>query len=108
MPHRCPICGADAALEPSFPAGDSTCPACGHLLWWFRDRLGRASGLTADQIRLASTFPGNLRVTSLETVELVMELEEEFDLVIPDEDAEAIRTVGDAIRYLRMRRGGSV
>jgi acyl carrier protein len=37
---------------------------------------------------------------SLDTVELVMELEEEFDINIPEEDADRIKTVGDALRYL--------
>lgn len=43
---------------------------------------------------------------SLDTVELVMELEEEFDITIPDEDAVKIRTVVDAIRYIEKRRRG--
>jgi len=43
---------------------------------------------------------------SLDTVELVMELEEEFDITIPDEDAVNLRTVADAIRYIEKRRRG--
>ncbi len=43
---------------------------------------------------------------SLDTVELVMELEEEFDITIPDEDAVNIRTVADAIRYIEKRHRG--
>jgi acyl carrier protein len=42
----------------------------------------------------------DLNADSLDTVELVMEFEDEFDLNIPDEDAEKIQTVGDAIKYI--------
>jgi anti-anti-sigma factor len=33
-PNRCPVCGSDIVIEPSNPAGDAPCPACGHLLWF--------------------------------------------------------------------------
>ena len=46
------------------------------------------------------TPPTNLKV-SLDTVELVMEFEDEFDVNIPDEDAEKIQSVGDAIKYIQ-------
>jgi acyl carrier protein len=47
----------------------------------------------------------DLGVHSLDVVELVMELEEEFDLKIPDDEVERIVTVGDAIRYIEQHRG---
>jgi len=47
-----------------------------------------------------ATFDGDLKADSLDVVELVMALEDEFDIEIPEEDAEKIRTVGDAVRYL--------
>lgn len=47
-----------------------------------------------------TSFVNDLHADSLDTVELVMELEEAFDISIPDEDAEKIQTVGDAIRYI--------
>jgi acyl carrier protein len=101
LPHRCPVCGKIAALEPAYPAGDSVCPSCGHWLVWFRDRLG--IDLTVD-----SLLNEDLAADSLDIVELVMELEEELDINISDEDAQKIRTVGDAIRYIeRLRRGES-
>jgi acyl carrier protein len=97
VPHRCPICGAAAAIEPSYPGGDACCPACGHLLWWFRDRLSDVS------VDLHSSLD-SLGIDSLELVELVMELEEQFDITISDADAERIISIEDAIRYIRERR----
>jgi len=49
----------------------------------------------------AAKFIEDLGADSLDTVELVMAFEEEFDLEIPDEDAEKIATVGDAISYIK-------
>ncbi len=47
-----------------------------------------------------SNFMSDLGADSLDTVELIMEFEKEFDLQIPDDDAEKITTVGDAIKYI--------
>lgn len=47
-----------------------------------------------------ASFTNDLGADSLDTVELIMEFEKEFDLTIPDEDAEKIATVGDAVTYL--------
>jgi len=47
-----------------------------------------------------ASFTNDLGADSLDTVELIMEFEKEFDLTIPDEDAEKIATVGDAVAYL--------
>ena len=98
-PHECPLCGAVSNLEPAFPGGDAVCPACGQLVWWFRDRYGERLAQMLEELSLDSSF----RLDSLDAVELVMELEEEFDLTIPDEDAERIQTFADLIRYLRRR-----
>jgi acyl carrier protein len=102
LPLRCPVCGRDSAVEPSFPDGDSTCPTCGHLLWWFRDRIEKA-GIPLGRVQLDSAFSADLGADSLDHVELIMELEEEFGLTIPDEEAERIQTIGDAIRYFADR-----
>lgn len=48
-----------------------------------------------------TSFVNDLNADSLDTVELVMELEDEFDLTIPDEEAEKLRTVGEAIDYIQ-------
>ena len=57
-------------------------------------------GVDEDEITLETTF-ADLNADSLDIVELIMALEEEFDLDIPDEDAEKIRTVGDAVNYIK-------
>lgn len=57
-------------------------------------------GVEEDEITLETTF-ADLNADSLDIVELIMALEEEFDLDIPDEDAEKIRNVGDAVTYIK-------
>jgi acyl carrier protein len=57
-------------------------------------------GTTKDKVTEETSFINDLGADSLDTVELVMEFEDEFDLNIPDEDAEKIQTVGDAIKYI--------
>jgi acyl carrier protein len=104
LPHRCPLCGQESSLEPSFPGGDSTCPNCGHLLWWFRDRLGISADLSPEMFAFDSSLMSDLGLDSLDLVELIIELEEEFGVTIPDEAAESITTVADAIRYIVTHR----
>jgi acyl carrier protein len=53
-----------------------------------------------DEVTLESTFVDDLGADSLDIVELVMAFEEEFDMEIPDEDAEKIKTVGNAVKYI--------
>jgi acyl carrier protein len=60
-------------------------------------------GVDADQVKPEASFIEDLGADSLDTTELVMALEEEFDLEIPDEEAEKIRTVGDAINYIKAK-----
>ena len=57
-------------------------------------------GVNKDQINLETSFVNDLGADSLDTVELVMELEEEFDINIPDDAAEKIQTVGQAIEFI--------
>ncbi|MBI4552786.1 MAG: acyl carrier protein [Candidatus Latescibacteria bacterium] len=61
-------------------------------------------GVDADQVTDTASFVDDLGADSLDTVELVMALEEEFDVEIPDEDAEKITTVRDAIDYLKTNK----
>ncbi|NOY05257.1 MAG: acyl carrier protein [Chlorobi bacterium] len=63
-------------------------------------------GVEASQITESASFTNDLGADSLDTVELVMEFEKEFDLTIPDEDAEKIATVGDAINYIKEHQAG--
>jgi acyl carrier protein len=58
-------------------------------------------GVEEDEVTPKAKFIEDLGADSLDTVELVMAFEEEFDLEIPDEDAEKIVTVGDAIQYIK-------
>lgn len=60
-------------------------------------------GVDLEKVLLESSFIDDLGADSLDTVELVMALEEEFDQEIPDEDAEKIRTVKDAVDYIQSR-----
>lgn len=53
-----------------------------------------------EEVNMESTFVDDLGADSLDIVELVMAFEEEFDMEIPDEDAEKIKTVGDAVKYI--------
>ena len=53
-----------------------------------------------DKVTLTASFIDDLGADSLDIVELVMTIEEEFDLDVPDEDAEKMRTVGDVVKYI--------
>ena len=57
-------------------------------------------GVEADKVTPQASFVEDLGADSLDTVELVMAFEEEFGMEIPDEDAEQLQTVGDAIKYI--------
>ncbi len=57
-------------------------------------------GVEESQVVPEASFTNDLGADSLDTVELIMELEKEFDLTIPDEEAEKIVTVGDAIAFI--------
>ncbi len=58
-------------------------------------------GVDESEVTPEASFLDDLGADSLDIVELIMALEEEFDLEIPDEDAEKITTVGDAVEYIR-------
>ncbi|PIU44333.1 MAG: acyl carrier protein [Ignavibacteriales bacterium CG07_land_8_20_14_0_80_59_12] len=62
-------------------------------------------GVEESQITPEASFTNDLGADSLDTVELVMEFEKSFNVQIPDEDAEKIATVGDAINYLKGKLG---
>jgi acyl carrier protein len=63
------------------------------------DRLG----VEASQVTLDASFKEDLGADSLDVVELVMELEDEFEMEISDEEAEKIATVGDAVNYIKSK-----
>lgn len=68
------------------------------------DRIGKIIveqlGVNEDQVKPEAKFIEDLGADSLDTVELVMALEEEFETEIPDEDAEKLQSVGDVIKYI--------
>jgi acyl carrier protein len=61
-------------------------------------------GVEVAEIKNESTFNGDLGADSLDTVELIMEFEREFDISIPDEEAEKIKNVGEAISYIEKHK----
>ena len=61
-------------------------------------------GVDESDITREASFTNDLGADSLDTVELIMEFEKEFDLTIPDEDAEKIATVGDAVDYVESKK----
>ena len=60
-------------------------------------------GVKAEEVTPEASFVDDLGADSLDTVELVMALEEEFNVEIPDEDAEKMTSVGDAIKYIEKK-----
>lgn len=66
-----------------------------------KDIVVEQLGVDEEEVTEQASFVDDLGADSLDIVELVMALEEEFDLEIPDEDAEKIVTVGDAVNYIK-------
>ena len=62
-------------------------------------------GVDEGQVKAEASFIDDLGADSLDTVELVMAFEDKFDIEIPDEDAEKMRSVGDAVEYLKTKLG---
>jgi acyl carrier protein len=70
-----------------------------------KDIIVEELGVERDKLTAEASFMEDLGADSLDTVELVMAFEKEFDIDIPDEDAEKLRTVGDAMKYLHEKIG---
>jgi len=64
------------------------------------DIVAEQLGVDKEKVTPETSFVNDLGADSLDTVELVMELEEEFDITIPDDAAEKIQTVGQAVQYI--------
>ena len=61
-------------------------------------------GVNADQVTMEAKFVEDLGADSLDTVELVMAFEEEFDIEVPDEEAEKLQAVGDVVNYIQSQQ----
>ena len=70
-----------------------------------KDIIVEELGVEREKLTSEASFMEDLGADSLDTVELVMAFEKEFDIDIPDEDAEKLRTVGDALGYLNQKVG---
>ncbi|HEV2150683.1 MAG TPA: acyl carrier protein [Longimicrobiaceae bacterium] len=70
-----------------------------------KDIIINELGVDAEKVTPEASFVEDLGADSLDTVELVMAFEEEFGMEIPDEDAEKLQTVGDAISYIQNNQG---
>jgi acyl carrier protein len=70
-----------------------------------RDIIEKELGVEREKLTDEASFIEDLGADSLDIVELVMEFEKEFNIDIPDEDAEKLRTVGDAVGYLNQKVG---
>jgi len=66
--------------------------------------INKQLGANKEPVTLETSFVNDLGADSLDIVELVMEFEDAFDLNISDDDAEKIRTVGDAVNYIKEHR----
>jgi len=125
VPNHCPVCQNLVCIEPSQPSGDAPCPNCGALLWFYgaptelrlypaefadairaplADLVSEQLGVDLDAVTDTASFVRDLGSDSLDAVELVMDLEEEFDIDIPEDEAEKIQTVGDIIDYIARRK----
>ncbi len=71
------------------------------------DIVAEQMGVEKSEITRDTSFVNDLNADSLDTVELVMELEDEFETSIPDEEAEKIQTVGQAIDFIKQAQGVS-
>jgi acyl carrier protein len=69
-----------------------------------KEIVGEHLGVEKDEILAKSRFIEDLGADSLDIVELVMALEEEYEVEVPDEDAEKLRTVGDVIGYIESQK----
>jgi len=70
-----------------------------------KDIIVEELGVEREKLTETASFMEDLGADSLDTVELVMAFEKEFDIDIPDEEAEKLRTVGDALKYLHEKIG---
>lgn len=69
-----------------------------------QEKVAEQLGIEPEEVTLESSFIVDLGADSLDIVELLMALEEEFDIEIPDEEAEKLSTVGDVVEYIKSNK----
>ncbi len=72
-----------------------------------KEIIAKQLGVKLEEVTPQATFIEDLGADSLDTVEIVMALEEEFKIEIPDEDAEKMKNVGEAIKYIEDKTSGT-
>jgi acyl carrier protein len=72
-----------------------------------KEIVAQQLGVNEEQVTDEASFKDDLGADSLDIVELVMAFEEEFEIDIPDEDAEKVTTVGHAVSYIEAKKGGA-
>lgn len=72
-----------------------------------KEIVAQQLGVNEEQVTDEASFKDDLNADSLDIVELVMAFEEEFEIDIPDDDAEKVTTVGSAISYIEAKKGGA-
>lgn len=99
--------GAGAARPPDFARmPDGECPVTGQEIEAKVIAIvAKQMGVDEKTIKRETNFTSDLNADSLDTVELVMEFEDEFDVKIPDEQAEKIQTVGQTIDLIKQAKG---
>lgn len=105
MPHRgtvareamCHVCGESASVFTI----DRCCGECNAVLQWFQNRLDLVGYRPSQRISLQSSFACDLAIDSLDLVEIICDLEHDFDVTVSGIDAIHIGTVGDAIACVR-------
>lgn len=94
-----PVLAGPTATAPA--PEDRLVPELGEIESKVKKIVAEQMNVSEDEIKRETSFVNDLNADSLDTVELVMELEDEFELSIPDEEAEKIQTVGQAIDYIK-------
>jgi acyl carrier protein len=106
--ERCRICGASPSHAQTHRGVESCCATCLLILDWFKDWLDREAGVAPDNVDLSSSLVHLHRGDSFGLVELLMELEDEFGVTIPQDPGIHLETIEDAIRCIRLKSSPAV
>lgn len=98
----CRVCGETSANAQTEWGVESCCASCGQLFGWFRGWLEREADAAPESVDLSSSLVVAHGADSFGLVELLMELEDEFGITIPQDPGIQIETIEDAIRCIRL------